>query len=296
MAVALPAAGLGAREAPASRSAAQRRSGRLDKTGAVDAAASARASSAEPALGPVQALEAYGPLVAETEAALEHRRGLAAARTLMLRHVADQTAGLPAETRDQLSTDGETESRLRRLEHINPDIDTTPAGRRRLAWLQGFISQDRTARSEIRCLERLIDESLDRHGATPRDEAGVGAVSAAASACEAGDPRRFDRESKLARWCGAGAAALSSGEGAGNPVKHRLDFRGDRRINPVLCTASVAQQRRQLEAAAHLARKTAEGKTRREARRARKRRLANRATRRMRRDENTRKQHSKHAA
>ena len=39
---------------------------------------------AEPTLGPVQALEAYDPLVAETEAVLEHRRALAAARMLML--------------------------------------------------------------------------------------------------------------------------------------------------------------------------------------------------------------------
>ncbi len=61
--------------------------------------------------------------------------------------------------------------------------------------------------------------------------------------CEVGDPRRFDRESKFARWCGTGAVALSSGEGAGDPVKHRLDFRGNRRINSVLYIASVTQQR-----------------------------------------------------
>ncbi len=60
-AIALAAAGFDAREVPAPRSAAQRRSRRLDKTGAVDAVASARAVLAEPTLGPVQALEAYDP-------------------------------------------------------------------------------------------------------------------------------------------------------------------------------------------------------------------------------------------
>ena len=95
VAIALAAAGFDAREVPASRSAAQRRSRRLDKTDAVDAVASARALQAEPTLGPAQALEIYDPLVAKIEAVLEHRRALVAARTLGLHHVGDQIAKLP---------------------------------------------------------------------------------------------------------------------------------------------------------------------------------------------------------
>ncbi|MCY3961018.1 MAG: transposase [bacterium] len=290
VAIALAAAGFDAREVPASRSAAQRRSRRLDKTDAVDAVASARALLAEPTLGPVQALEAYDPLVAEIEAVLEHRRGLVAARTLTLHHVADQISKLPTEIRDQLTTSGKIESRLRRLEHIDPATATTPAGAYRLGWLQAFIDQDRAARSETRRLERLIEELLDQHGTTLRDEHGIGPIAAATLVCEVGDPRRFDRESKFARWCGTGAVALSSGEGNSDPVKHRLDFKGNRRINSVLHIASVTQQRSQPDAAAYLARKATEGKTRREARRAHKRQLANRVIRRMWRDENTRQQ------
>ena len=290
VAIALTAAGFDSREVPASRSAAQRRSRRLEKTDAVDAVASARALLAEPTLGPVQTLEVYDPAVAEIEAVLEHRRALVAARTLGLHHVADQISKLPTEIRDQLTTNGKIEARLRRLEHIDPDTATTPAGKYRLEWLQAFIDQDRSARREIRRLERLIDELLDRHGTTLRDEPGVGPIAAATLLCEVGDPTRFDRESKFARWCGTGAVALSSGEGAGSPVKHRLDFRGNRRINSVLHIASVTQQRSQPEAIAYLARKATEGKTRREARRAHKRQLANRVIRRMWRDEQTRNQ------
>ena len=296
VAIALAAAGFDAREVPASRSAAQRRSRRLDKTDAVDAVASARALLAEPTLGPVQAPEVYDPLVAETEAVLEHRRTLVAARTLMLHHIADQISKLPTEVRDQLAAVGKIESRLRRLEHLDPAACSTPAGRYRLAQLQTFIDQDRSARREIRRLERLIDELLDRHGTTLRDEPGIGPIAAATLLCEAGNPRRFDRESKFARWCGTGAVALSSGEGSGQPVKHRLDFRGNRRVNSVLHIASVTQARSQPDAAAHLARKTGEGKTRREARRAHKRHLANRVTRRMWRDERHRQHTPKHAA
>ncbi|MDE0116595.1 MAG: transposase [bacterium] len=61
VAIALSAAGFDTREVPASRSAAQRRSRRLDTTDAVDAVATARALLAEPMLGPVQALEVYDP-------------------------------------------------------------------------------------------------------------------------------------------------------------------------------------------------------------------------------------------
>ena len=58
----------------------------------------------------------------------------------------------------------------------------------------------------------------------------------------------------------------------------------------MLHITSITQQRSQPDAAAYPARKTTEGKTRREARRAHKRQLANRIIRRMWRDETTRQQ------
>ena len=177
VAVALVAAGFDAREIPASRSAAQRRSRRLEKTDAVDAVACARALLAEPTLGPVQALEAYDPLVAEIEAVLEHRRALVAARTLALHHIADQISKLPAEIRDQLTSHGKIEGRLRRLEHIDPDIDTTPAGAYRLGWLQAFVDQDRTARRDIRRLDELLDQQLGRTGLGECLEPGAGRLA-----------------------------------------------------------------------------------------------------------------------
>ena len=210
VAIAFTAAGFDTREVPASRSAAQRRSRRLDKTDAIEAVASARALLAEPTLGPVQTLEVYDPLTAEIEAVLEHRRALVAARTLMLHHAADQIAKLPTEVRDQLSTRGKIETRLRRLEHIDTASAATSSGAYRLKWLQALIDQDRSARREIRRLERLIDELLDRHGTSLRDEPGIGTIAAATLVCEVGDPRRFDRESKFARWCGTGADLLEA--------------------------------------------------------------------------------------
>ena len=296
VAIALVAAAFDVREVPPQRSAAQRRARRLDKTDNVDAVAAARALLAEPTLGPAQALEIYDPLVAKIEAVLEHRNALVETRVLMLQFVQDQLAKLPTEIREQVPTTGKIEGRLRRLETIDTTVCSTLAGEYRLSWLVALIDQDRTARREIRRLERLIDELLDEHGTTLRDEPGIGPISAAKLVCEVGDPFRFSRESKFARWSGTGAVALSSGEGDGRPVKHRLDFKGNRRINSVLYLASITQQRDHEIAQAFIDRKLAEGKTRREARRAHKRHLANRVIRRMWKDEKRRLERSSLAA
>lgn len=98
---------------------------------------------------------------------------------------------------------------------------------------------------------------------------------------EVGDPTRFATESKFARWCGAGAVAVACGEGTGQPVAHRVDWNGNRRVNSILHAASVTQQRDLPVARAFVDRKIAEGKTRRMARRSHKRQLAKRVIRRM---------------
>lgn len=298
VAIALVAAGFDTREVPPQRSANARRKRRLAKTDVVDAVAIARAVLAEPTLGPVQTLEVYDPLVAKIEAVLEHRRMLVAVRTLALHHVADQITKLPVEIRDELAFDGKIEQRLRRLELLDTTtMPSTLAGAYRLEWLIAFIDQDREWRREIRRLEAELDALLDQHGTTLREEPGIGPIAAATLVCEVGDPTRFNRESKFARWCGTGAVAMSSGEGAGTPVRHRLDYGGNRRINSVLYIASVTQQRDHPPAKTYIERKISEGKTRREARRAHKRHLANRVIRRMWADEKRRQAtHLQHAA
>ena len=241
---------------PAQRSAAQRRSRRLDKTDAVDAVAAARALLAEPTLVPVQTLEVFDPLVAK------------------------------------ITMTGTIEGRLRRLAQIDLEAVSTLSGEYRLSWLMPLIDQDRAARRQIRQLERELDRLLDEYGTTLRDESGIGPIAAATLLSGVGDPFRFARESKFARWCGTGAVALSSGEGDGRPVRHRLDYGGNGRFNSVLYIASVVQHRDLPDATTYVDRKLREGKTRREARRAHKRHLANRVIRRMWKDEQHRREHA----
>lgn len=106
-------------------------------------------------------------------------------------------------------------------------------------------------------------------------------VSAAELVAEVGDPHRFRSESAFARWAGAAPVATSSGEGDDEPVRHRLDLLGNRTVNRILYVMSITQARHDPAGKAFLARKRAEGKTGKEARRAHKRQLANRVIRRM---------------
>lgn len=291
VAAALVSAGFDTREVPPQRSAAQRRARRSEKTDHADAVATARALLADPRLGPVQILEIFDPVVAEIEAVLEHRRIVVNTRQLAIHQVASQIEKLPTIIRDQLDMTSTIEKRLNQLAKLDTDPGLlTSAARVRLAWLQNFAETDRNTRRHIRQLEADLDTLLNTHGTTLRDEIGIGTINAATLLCEVGDPTRFSTESRFAKWCGTGAVALSSGEGPGQPKRHRLDTGGNRRINSVLYIASVTQQTRHPEANAYLQRKHTEGKTKREARRSHKRHLANRVIRRMWKDHHTQTQ------
>lgn len=206
---------------------------------------------------------------------LEHRRKLVDVRALVFITPRTRSQSFRPTFANVLRTAGKIEGRLRRLEQLDATNVSTIAGAYRLSWLIALIDQDRAVRRQIRQLERDLDALLDQHGTTLRDEPGIGPIVAATLLAEVGEPFRFARESKFARWCGTGAVALSSGEGTGLRVRHRLDFGGNRRINSVLYIASVTQHR-DIDARTYINRKISEGKTLCEARRAHKRHLANR--------------------
>ena len=83
---------------------------------------------------------------------------------------------------------------------------------------------------------------------------------------------RFATDAKLARTAGSAPIPASSG----NTDRHRLDRGGNRQLNCALHRLAVSKGRLDPETAAYLARKQAEGKTRREALRCLKRHLARR--------------------
>jgi transposase len=140
----------------------------------------------------------------------------------------------------------------------------------------------RIARDElrrIRELTRAINELEHELAAlvsalAPRllAERGCGTLMAAKLLGEIGGVGRFATDAKLARTAGSAPIPASSGQ----TRRHRLDRGGNRQLNCALHRLAVIRGRLDPETAAYLARRQAEGKTRREAIRCLKRHLARR--------------------
>jgi transposase len=278
LAVALVDAGHDVREVPARRTAQRRRERRRPKTDRDDALAIARAVAAEPALGPVRAGH-RDPILDELDAVNDWRDELVEQRKRLLNQAEGILNKLPVDVLDHIGRTGKTINRARRATTL--DTQHSPAVQMRLAHLADIVERHDQLTASIKTIEADLRRLVGSSATSLREEPGINWVLAARLLVEIGDPARFRSEAAFARWCGTAAVAVSSGEGLNQPTRHRLDLGGNRRINSVLHIASVVQGRVHPDARTFLARKRAEGKTTKEARRAHKRHLANRVIRRM---------------
>jgi transposase len=139
-------------------------------------------------------------------------------------------------------------------------------------WIRDLARDIEDLNQRIAVLDREITELLAEHVNPIGDLHGAGAQIAAAVIAHAGDVRRFHDAAAFARFCGAAPIPCGSGQTAG---RHRLHRGGNRQLNAALYRIAIVQARHHPPARADLARKIAEGKTPREARRALKRHLAN---------------------
>src|SRR3954452_13516319 len=103
-------------------------------------------------------------------------------------------------------------------------------------------------------------------------ERGCGVLTAAKLIGEIAGIGRFGTDGKLARLAGSAPIPASSGR----TDRHRLDTGGNRQLNCALHRLAVTKGRLDPDTAAYLARKQADGKSRREALRCLKRHLARR--------------------
>src|SRR3954470_19165836 len=138
----------------------------------------------------------------------------------------------------------------------------------------------RIARDELRRIRELTRTIDDLHAElaalvatlAPRllAERGCGVLTAAKLLGEIADVTRFATDAKLARSAGSAPIPACSGR----TQRHRLDHGGNRQLNCALHRLAVTRGRLDPETAAYLARRQAEGKTRREAIRCLKRHRA----------------------
>jgi transposase len=133
-----------------------------------------------------------------------------------------------------------------------------------------LLREIRSLTRQIKALERELSDLVARRAPALLELPGCGAMSAATILAETAGPDRFPTDAKLARAAGVAPIPASSGK----HQRHRLDRGGDRKLNCALHRIAVTQGRCHPPAVAYLARRQAEGKSRREAIRALKRHLA----------------------
>jgi transposase len=133
------------------------------------------------------------------------------------------------------------------------------------------------ARRHQRLSEEIseLDEQLDRLVAEAAPELvaleGVGTDTAASLLIAAGDnPERLKNEAAFAHLCGAAPIPASSGKS----VRHRLNRHGNRDANRALYVIAVCRMSRDERTRTYVAKRTAEGKTKKEIIRCLKRYIA----------------------
>jgi transposase len=121
-------------------------------------------------------------------------------------------------------------------------------------------------------------------GSTLEQLCGLSTISVAELLVEVGDPRRFT-EGGFARFNASAPLFASTGEGPGEPVRHRYNPGGNRRVNAILHRMTVTQLRCDPRAKRIYANARTDGHhTKKEARRILKRHLSDVVYRRMIRD------------
>ena len=123
-----------------------------------------------------------------------------------------------------------------------------------------------------------IAAAVDASGTTLTELFGVGPVIAAMVIGQVGDPARFATRERFASYNGTAPIEASSGP----RVRHRLNPRGNRRLNHAMHLIAVTQIAHDTPGRAYFERKLDEGKSRKEALRALKRHISDAVWRQLR--------------
>ena len=137
--------------------------------------------------------------------------------------------------------------------------------------------------AQEKAITRELATLVQASSSTLGELCGLATVSVAELLVEVGDPRRFT-EGGFARFNGTAPLAASTAEGPGEPVRHRYNPGGNRRVNAILYRMAITQLRSEPRAQRLYAAARANNHTKKEARRILKRHLSDVVYRRMTRD------------
>ena len=144
-----------------------------------------------------------------------------------------------------------------------------------------FLADLRRIDAQRRDVQRKLAAAVRASGTTVTEVFGVGPAVAAAVIGDTGDVSRFASKDHFAAYNGTAPAGVSSG----GRVICRLSLRGNRRMNHAIHMAAVTQiGHRHSKGRAYYDKKTAEGKTSKEALRALKRQVSDAIYRQMKAD------------
>ena len=197
----------------------------------------------------------------------DHRQDLVAERTATVSRLRWHLLELSPELERSIKRGALNQSRV--LDRVDRRLRKLPAGAR------VRIARDQVA--QLRGLDRQIDqlqaelaELVKAHRPRLLDEQGCGALTAAILIGHTAGVKRFRKHSSFGLQTGTAPIPCSSGQ----RTQHRLNRGGDRQLNHALHIIAITRVKCDPATKAYLARKEAEGKTKKGAVRCLKRYLA----------------------
>ena len=273
------------RDVNPNRTADSARKRRQGKTDALDSVRIARELQAEPNM-PVAFKRAGGDAGPDERSELlclwhKARRSIVSRRTQLLNEAESLLCELPEQARAGPPDQPDVRARLAALAKRDRSLSWDPPNALRLRLLDDHVEAIAELNAQedqaVAALTTLVRQSESTLG----ELCGLAERSVAELLVEVGDPRRFAGEGGFARFNGTAPLPASSVEGDDEPVRHRLNRGGNRRVNAVLHRMAVTQKRcdPRAQAIVNVARRR--GHTKKEAMRILKRHQSNVVYRRM---------------
>jgi transposase len=200
---------------------------------------------------------------------LDHRGDLVAERTRTVNRLRWHLLELCPELERSLGPGAFNQARV--VDRVDRRLRKLPADARvRVAREQ--VAHLRRLNRRIEQLKRELHELVRAHRPQLLAETGCGPLVAAILIGRTAGAERFQTDASFARQSGTAPIPCSSGQ----RTQHRLNRGGDRQLNHALHIIAITRARHDPDTRAYLARKEAEGKTKKGALRCLKRHLARR--------------------